>query len=229
MSDLRPDEEVQKDVLGELKWDPRVSPNEIGVIVRSGVVTLTGHVDSFYKKWAAQQAAHRVRGVKAVANDLEIKLPSTSVRTDEELAAAAVQAIESDALLGGENLQITVSNGRITVSGEVDWNYQREDVERLLRRLWGVKGVTNLITVKAGELGEKDKELKAKEIKETIEQALIRSAEVDAKSIDVEVEGTKAILKGNVRSWAEREQAERTAWLAPGITQVEDKIQVSHV
>jgi osmotically-inducible protein OsmY len=221
MFESRTDEQIQKDVFAELKWDTRVLPNEIGVSVKNGVVLLAGHVDSFYKKWAAEQAAHHVRGVKAVANELEIKLPSASERTDEEVAAAAVRAIESTTLLNSESLQVTVSNGWVTVSGEVEWNFQKEDAERLLRHLWGVKGVTNLITVKARPTPA--------ELKDKIEKALVRSAELDAQTIEVDVQGSKAILKGTVHSWSEREEAERTAWAAPGVTQVEDHIEVSFV
>lgn len=219
-TEKKSDEEIQRDVLAELKWDARVLPNEVGVSVKDGVVLLTGHVDSFYKKWAAEEAARSVRGVVAVANDLEVKLPASAERTDEDIARAAMNALESDTLLGSKNLQITVSNGWITVRGEVDWNYQKADAERLLRRLWGVKGVTNLITIKARPTPD--------EIKAKIEKALVRSAELDAQRISVEVQGSKAILKGKVRSWAEREEAERTAWVAPGITQVEDQLQVSY-
>jgi osmotically-inducible protein OsmY len=214
------DEEIQRDVLAELKWDARVLPNEIGVSVKNGVVLLTGHVDSFYKKWAAEEAARSVRGAVAVANDLEVKLPASAERTDEEIARAAVNALESDTLLGSKNLQITVSNAWITVRGELEWNYQKAEADRVLRRLWGVKGVTNLITIKVQPTPN---ELKAK-----IEKAFVRSAELDAQRISVEVQGSKAILKGKVRSWAEREEAERTAWVAPGITQVEDHLQVSY-
>jgi osmotically-inducible protein OsmY len=220
VNEVKTDEQLQRDVLAELKWDARVLPNEIGVSVKHDVVTLTGHVDSFYKKWAAEEAARRVRGVAAVANDLEIKLPSSSERTDEDIAAAAVQALEADTLLGSKNLQVTVSNGWVTVRGEVEWNFQKEDAARLLHRLRGVKGVTNLITIEARPTPD--------EIKGHIERALVRTAELDAQRISVQVQGSKAILKGKVRSWAERDQAERTAWVAPGITQVEDHIQVSY-
>ena len=215
------DEQIQHDVLAELKWDTRVLPNEIGVSVKDGVVILTGHVDSFYKKRAAEQAAQRVRGVKVVASEIEIKLPSTSERTDEEIAAAAARAIESNALLDNTKLHMTVSQGWVTVSGEVEWNFQNDDAERLLRQLWGVKGVTNLITVETRPTPA--------ELKDEIEKALIRSAEFDAKKIQVDVQGSKAILRGTVRSWAERDEAERTAWAAPGVTQVEDQIEVSYV
>jgi osmotically-inducible protein OsmY len=220
-NETKTDEQLQRDVLAELKWDARVLPNEIGVSVKNGVVVLTGHVDSFYKKWAAEEAARRVRCVVAVANDLEVKLPSSSERTDEDIARAAVQALQADTLLGSKNLQVTVSDGWVTVRGEVDWNFQKEDAERLLRRLWGVKGVTNLITVRAQPAPD--------ELKSNIEKALVRSAEIDAQRISVEVQGSKVILKGKVRSWAEREEAERVAWTAPGVTQVENHIEVSPV
>lgn len=219
-SELETDEQIQRDVLAELQWDSRVQPNEVGIRVTSAIVTLSGHVDSYYKKWAAEEAALRVRGVGAVANELEVKLPSSSERTDEEIAAAAVRTIESDALLAAKNLQIAVDQGWITVRGEVDWKFQKEDSERVLRRLWGVKGVTNLIAVKTGPAPV--------ELKDKIEQALVRTAQLDARKISVEVQGAKVILEGTVRSWAEREESERAAWLAPGISQVDNRIQVAY-
>ena len=144
----RSDEEIQRDVLAELKWDPRLQPNEIGVIVKDGIVTLTGSVDSYLKKWAAEEAAHRVRGVKAVANDVEVRLPGAGQRTDADIAAAAVRALEWDAFVPVDKLDITVSNGWVTLKGEVEWQFQKEDAERVIRRLSGVRGVTNLIIVK---------------------------------------------------------------------------------
>src|SRR5437879_2524182 len=145
---VRSDEQIQLDVLEELKWDARVQPNEIGVAVKDGVVTLTGWVDSYTKKWAAEEAAHRVQGVLAVANDIEVRLPSSAERTDADIAAAAVRALEWDALVPTERLDVTVSKGWVTLRGEVEWQYQRQDTERVVRRLSGVRGVTNLITVK---------------------------------------------------------------------------------
>jgi len=216
---IRSDEEIQRDVLAELRWDARVQPNEIGVAGKDGVVTLAGFVDSFIKKWAAEEAAHRVRGVKAVANDIEVRLPSFGERTDADIAAAAVRALEWDALVPVDKIKITVSKGWVTLEGEVDWHYQKEDAERVVRRLTGVKGVSNLIAVKERPTPS--------ELKEKIEQALVRSAETDAQRIKVEVQGKKVILKGTVRSWAEREEAERAAWLAPGVTEVDDRIAVT--
>jgi osmotically-inducible protein OsmY len=212
------DEEIQRDVLAELKWDARLQPNEIGVIVKDGVVTLTGLVDSYLKKWNAEEAAQRVAGVKAVANDIEVRLPSSSERTDSDIAAAAVHALEWDALVPSDRVQVTVSKGWVTLRGEVDWQYQKEDAERVVRRLTGVKGVTNLITVKPHTAPS--------DLKKRIEEALVRTAKLDADRIIVEVQGSKAILKGTVRSWAEREEAERVAWSAPGILSVENRITI---
>ena len=212
------DEQIQRDILAELKWDARLQPNEIGVIVKDGVVTLTGWVDSYLKKWNAEEAAQRVAGVKAVANDIEVRLPSSSERTDSDIAAAAVHALEWDALVPSDRVQVTVSKGWVTLRGEVDWQYQREDAERVVRRLTGVKGVTNLITVKPHTAPS--------DLKKRIEEALVRSAKVDADRIIIEVQGSKAILKGTVRSWAEREEAERVAWSAPGILSVENRITI---
>jgi osmotically-inducible protein OsmY len=218
-TEIRTDQEIQTDVLSELKWDARVLPNEIGVSVTQGVVTLTGWVDSYTKKWAAEEATHRVRGVKAVANDLVVKLPSSSERTDADIAAAAIQALEWDALMPAEKIHVTVSDGWVTLKGEVEWQYQKEDAELVTRRLWGVKGVTNLITVKS--------QVMPSELKEQIDKALMRTAKSDAERITVEVEGNKVTLKGTVRSWAEKQEAERAAWLAPGVTWVDNEIKVS--
>jgi osmotically-inducible protein OsmY len=210
------DEEIQKDVLAELKWDAQVQPNEIGVSVRDGVVALTGWVDSYLKKWAAEDAALRVAGVKAVANDIEVKL--LSERTDADIAEAAIRALQWDAAVPAEKIQVTVSKGWVTLKGDVNWNFEKQDAERVVRRLTGVKGVSNLITVKPSTTPS--------ELKKRIEDALVRNAKVDANKITVEVQGSKAVLKGAVRAWVEKEEAERVAWLAPGVTSVENRITV---
>jgi osmotically-inducible protein OsmY len=207
-TETRTDGLIQSDVMAELKWEPRVKPNEIG-----------GWVDSYTKRWAAEEAAHRVRGVKAVANDIEVKLPSSDQKTDADIAAAAVRALEWDAFLSIDKLDVTVSKGWVTLQGAVEWQFQRNEAERVVRRLTGVKGVSNLTVVKP--------RVTPSDIKKKIEQALIRTAQSDANNITVDVDGTKVTLKGAVRSWAERKEAERQAWAAPGVTSVDNRITIS--
>jgi osmotically-inducible protein OsmY len=215
----RTDQQIQADVLDELKWEARVQPNEIGVAVKEGVVTLTGWVDSLQKKWAAEEAALRVRGVRGVANDIEVRLPTMAERTDADIATAALAALKWDALVPDDRVKVTVSKGWVTLEGEVDWQFEKVDAERAVQRLAGVRGVTNLITVKSRP--------KPQDFKKKIEDALVRSAETDAQQISVEVQGSKVILRGTVRSWAEKKEAERVVWSAPGVTSVDNQIVIS--
>jgi osmotically-inducible protein OsmY len=216
---IRTDEEIQADVLEELKWDTRVRPNEIGVAVKDGIATLTGWVDSYLKKMAAEEAAHRVRGVKAVANDIEVRLPGSAERTDADLAKAVLNALRWEAAIPAGKLDVTVSQGWVTLKGEVEYAFQKRDAERVVQRLSGVKGVTNLITIKPP--------VSPTDLKQQIERALIRNAETDARNITVEVQGSKVILRGTVRSYAEKQAAEDTAWAAPGVSEVENYIMIS--
>ncbi len=216
----RTDEQIQKDALAELEWDVRVQPSGIGVAVKDGVVTLLGWVDSLTQKWAAEDAAHRIRGVTAVANDIEVRLPSSAERNDADIAEAAVRALEWDASVPVDNIEVTVSKGWITLKGEVEWQYQKQDAERVVRRLLGVKGVANLITLKPS--------LMPSELKEKIEYALVRNVVTDAERITVDVQGSKVILKGTLRSRAEKDEAERAVWAAPGVTSVDNRLTISY-
>ncbi len=214
------DAQIQRDVLEELSWDARVAPNDIGVTVRDSIVTLTGWVDGFSKKWAAERTAHRVRGVSAVANDIDVRLPSSAERTDSDVAAAATRALEWDAFVPIEQTEVTVSRGWVTLNGEVEWEFQRREAERAIRRLSGVRGVTNLISVQPRVSPS------SQELHDKIEQALVRSAETDAQGLSIEVSGATVVLHGRVRTWSEKEEAARVAWSAPGVSMVDNHITV---
>src|SRR2546422_422528 len=215
---MRTDMEIQKDVVAELRWEPSLRDDDIAVGVRDGVVTLAGFVDSYGDKWTAERVASKVKGVKAIANDLEVKLPSSSTRPDPEIAHAAVDALRWNIDVPQDRIQVKVEKGLLTLEGDVDWYYQKEAAERAVRYLTGVQGVSNLITVKARPTPS--------DIKVKIKEALQRGAELDADHVTVEIEGNKAILRGTVRSYAEMRDAERAARNAPGITEVDNRLTV---
>ncbi|MEO3744361.1 BON domain-containing protein [Plantactinospora sp. B5E13] len=221
VSMARRDTEIQHDVLAELAWDARVRASEIGVSVAAGVATLSGWVDSYAKKWAAERTTHRIRGVRAVANDIIVRLPGDAERTDTDIATAASRALEWDAYVPVEKLDVTVANGWLTLRGEVAQGFQKRAAERAVRRLTGVRGVTNLITVRpvGGVL--------AAELERDVRNALARRAGLDAELIDVEVAGGTVVLSGEVRSWKERDEAERVAWAAPGVGDVEVRLSLA--
>jgi osmotically-inducible protein OsmY len=217
---MRTDSDILKDVVAELKWEPGLRDDDIAVSVRDGVVTLAGFADSFADKWRAERVASRVKGVRAIADDIEVRLPSTSERPDPEIARAAVNALEWNILVPHDRLKVTVEKGWVTLEGEVDYYYQSEEAERSVRHLTGVKGVTNLVTVRSQPTPS------VEEVKRRIKEALQRGAEFDADRITVEVQGHKVILNGTVRSYAELRDAERAARNAPGITDVENHLTV---
>jgi len=212
------DTEIQREVTAAIKAEPNLRNDDVAVGVRDGVVTLAGFVDSYADKYRAERVAGQVRGLRAVVNDLEVKLPSSSRRPDPEIARAAVDALRWNILVPDEKIQVLVENGWITLKGEVQWYYQRDEAEKAVRNLTGAYGVTNLITVAETPTPS--------DVKRRITEALRRGAQFDAERIQVEVEGHRAILRGTVRSYTEFRDAERAARNAPGITQVENHLTV---
>ncbi len=214
---MQSDRDMQRDIVNELNWEPSLRNDDIAVGVRDGVVTLAGFVDSYADKWTAERVAGRVKGVKAVANDIEVKLPLGSSRPDPDIARAALDALKWHVSVPNERIKVKVEKGWLTLEGDVDWYYQKEAAERAVRYLTGVQGVSNLITVKARPTSA--------DVKVKIKEALQR-AEFDADHITVEIEGNKAILRGTVRAYAEMRDAERAARNAPGITEVDNRLTV---
>jgi osmotically-inducible protein OsmY len=216
---MKSDSQLRADILEELMWDPSINDREIVVGVKDHVVTLTGYVDNFAQKYAAERLVERVGGVRAVAADLQVKVPSLYQRSDTDLAHAAVSALDWD-IEAPAGITVKVEKGWITLDGSVEWQYQKAAAERAVRYLSGLKGVMNHVTVKP-------KHASSFEVSQKIKDALRRNAEFDASRIAVEAADGKVTLRGKVRSWAERTDAESAAWAAPGVTQVDDRIEIA--
>lgn len=217
---MKTDMQLHQDVLAELTWDPSIREKEIGVAVRDGVVTLTGTVASYPEKWAAERIAERVAGVRAVANDLDVNLPALAARSDTDLAHKVVDALEWDVQVPSDKIKAKIANGWVTLSGEVEWKFQKDAAARAVAFLSGVRGVSNNLTVKPGAVSVFD-------VSQNIKDALRRRADREAEKISVlTVDGT-VTLKGTVDSFADRRAAEGAAWSAPGVKDVHDEIIVS--
>jgi osmotically-inducible protein OsmY len=216
---MRSDSDIKWDVEDELRWDPDIDATDVAVAVKNSVVTLTGFVKSYTQKWEAERAVKRVAGVVGLANDLEVRLPEFDERPDPEIARDAVAAIKAKLPLSWERIKVVASKGWITLEGDLEWNYQRERAYNAVRDIRGVKGVSNLIHIKPT--------VAPSEVKRKIEEAFRRNAEIDASRVTVEAVGGEVILRGSVRSWAERQEAERAAWAAPGVTKVDNRIVIN--
>jgi osmotically-inducible protein OsmY len=217
---MRSDEDIERDVEEELNWDPDIESADIAVTVKDGVVTLAGFARSYNERWQAEADTKRVKGVAAVANDIEVRLPALSQRPDPDIARDIVTTLRNELPYSAEEVKAVVKDGWVTLDGEVEWNYQRVRAEAAVRRVRGVKHVTNSVTLKPARAVPA-------QVKQNIEEALTRSATVDANRIIVETNGDTVILRGTVRSWAESQEAERATWAAPGVRHVENRIVVS--
>jgi osmotically-inducible protein OsmY len=217
--EMKTNSQLQHDVLEELQFEPAVDPIKIGIAANNGVVILSGQVKSYAEKWSAVRAAERVSGVKAVADEIKVELASSYQRTDEDIARAVLHSLQWDVVVPEERIKVHVEQGWVILKGTVDYKYQHIAVENAIRNLAGVRGITNHIKVKPT--------LTPVEVKTRIENALWRAAELDAQNIHVDVDGATVVLRGEVHSWGERNAAERAAWSAPGVAEVEDKLLIA--
>jgi len=217
---MKTDKQLQEDVLAELIWDPAVDATAIGVAVSEGIVTLTGHVDTYPQRWSAEKAVQRVAGVKGLAVEIQVKIDGSRKRSDTEIAQAARHALDWNSSLPKGAIQLIVDQGWITLNGEVGWAYQREAAESSVRGLIGVVGVTNDLHIKS--------HVQARDVKRKIVAAFHRQAQVDARKVTVHVEGAEVTLSGTVDTWAEKAAARDAAWAAPGVWSVVDDMTVGN-
>jgi osmotically-inducible protein OsmY len=215
---MKTDAQLQEDVIAELQWEPAVDATQIGVEVKDGIVTLAGHVGSYLEKWEAQRAAQRVSGVKALAVEMDVSLPGSSARNDVDIARAASNVLQWSTYWPEDQVNVLVENGWISLSGELDWEYQREAAERSVRGLMGVIGISNQIVLKSSASW--------KPVKSEIEAALQRRIHADARNIRVDVNGADVTLSGTVHSWAERDAARNAAWSTAGVRNVADSLDI---
>jgi osmotically-inducible protein OsmY len=215
---MKTDAEIRKDVLDELEWEPRINATNVGVTIKNGIVTLNGHVNTYAEKVAAEEAAKRVSGVKAVVQEIDVNIEGTSERTDQAIALAAVDSLKWNTMVSDKDIQLKVENGWITLEGELAWNYQVKAATNAVKNLPGVRGVTNLIKVKVP--------VETPDVKQKIRNAFERNAILDAAEVEVSVEGHEVILNGTVQSWAEMKQAENAAWSAPGVSNVVNHLKI---
>jgi osmotically-inducible protein OsmY len=215
---MKTDSEIKKDVLSELQWDPLISETKVGVTVNEGVVTLTGHLDTYAEKVAAKRAAGRVSGVKAIALEIDVIPAGIHQRSDTEIALAVEHALSWSTSVPQDRVKVTVEKGWVTLTGDLDWNFQRRAVERMVRPLKGVVGITDNIQLRTLPVPLK--------LQERIQEALTRQAMREARRIEVSVEGSEVTLRGHVHSWAERNAVEGASWSAPGVTCVNNQLLV---
>lgn len=215
---MKTDADLKKDVLTELSWDPLIPETRVGVTVNEGVVTLSGHLDTYAEKVATKRAVERVGGVKAIAMEIDVIPLGIHQRSDTEIAAAAEHALAWSTAVPADKIKVTVEKGWVTLDGEVDWNYQRRAVERMLRPLKGVVGISDNIRLKTLPV--------PLNLANRIRDALTRQAVREAKRIEISVDGGVVTLRGHVHSWAERNAAEGAAWSAPGVSRVNDQVEI---